>query len=408
MLRKENVMVIGSKKINNITWTDLLVFSAWIYGGLLYFVNIAVFLITDSQLLADIVIFTYFALLIILSFGHWGHKIQISDIVCLFILLLIVLISYFFNEDNRENILLQLPELFLNVIPFYVVGLIIKQERRTFDLLCFGSAAVIIVNWMYVFLILGTGRQMQEDNLFISYSVLPHTLMLLWYAFDKKRLHHIALAALGVIFLLSMGSRGPVLSTIVFIMLYLIYNSRGRFVKRFFTVILPITIVGVIIISGAWEDVLLWLRDIIIDMNLSTRVIDSILFDAGEGSNEMRMGLYKTLLEHIEKRPFFGYGIYGDWNIINYSSHQMVLELWIHYGVILGSVLLLSGLWIIFRGFRKKVSRSSQVFIIIMISYALVRGLYTGTYLSDYIFMMLGFSVAAGRIKNNLTIDEEV
>jgi O-antigen ligase len=394
--------------INTLTWTDLLVLSAWIYGGLLYYVNIAVALVTGSQLLADRVIFAYFVLLIMCSIKYWGNRIKATDVIYLLILVLVVIISCLFNEENRPNILSQLPSLFLSAVPFYALGLFMKQEKRTFDLLAFGSATAVLVNWLYVLVILGTGREMQEDNLFLAYSVLPHTLMVLWYAFDRKRILYIIIAVLGVMFLMSMGSRGPVVSTIVFVMLFMIFNSKGKLIKRFFTVFLPIAIVLVIIISGAWEDILFWLRDLIINMKLSTRVIDAVLYDAGQGSNESRMVIYGIMLENIKQNPFIGYGIFGEWNMIDYSAHQMVLELWCHFGVVIGSILLLGGLFVILKAFRKKINRYSQIFIILMVSFGLVRGIYAGSYLSDYIFLLLGFSVAAVRMKKEDNAENEV
>lgn len=401
-------MIIRLSKLKSITTTDFLVLSAWVYGGLLYFVNIAINLVTGSQLLANLVMATYFVILIMLSFRQWGHKIRLVDVMALFILITIVLVSYLLNEKNQENIAARLPELFFQVIPFYAVGLIIKQEKRTFDILYCGSAAVVLINWLYVAVILGTGREMQEDNLFLAYSVLPHALMMLWYAMEKKRLRNVLLAVAGMIFLMSMGSRGPVVSSLVFIALYLMYSSKGSFKKRFFAVILPTAIVAVIIISGAWEDILLWISDRIKALNLSTRVIDAILYDSAEGSNEARINIYTIMLEHIKQRPFTGYGIYGEWSMIDYTAHQMVLELWCHYGVIVGSILALSGLSTIARAFRKNINSYSQVFILLMCAFGLVRGIYAGSYLSDYIFLLLGFSVAALRLPKTKNTNNEV
>ena len=400
-------MVIKLNKLKNVTWTDLLVLSAWIYGGLLYFVNIAVNLITHSQLLADLVIFIYFGALILLSARYWIHKIRKADIFALLILIMIVLVSYLFNVGNRKFIESQLSKLFLQAVPFYVVGLIIKQEARTFNILYCGSMAVVLVNWLYVAIILGTGREMQEDNLFLAYSVLPHVLMMLWYAFEKKRLRNILLAVIGMIYLMSMGSRGPVNSSLVFIALYLLYSSRGSSVKRFFSVILPTAAVTVIILSGAWEDILLWISDQIEKLNLSTRVIDAILYDSAESSNEARLEIYEIMLGYIKQRPLTGYGIYGEWSMISYYAHQVVIELWCHYGVIVGSILLLCGAGLILKAFRKNANSYSQVYILVLVSSGVVRLMYTGTYLSDYIFLLLGFCVAALRIpKTQITKNE--
>ncbi len=384
--------------LSSVKCIDILLLSAWIHGGLLYYISTALRLITGNENLGPFLFLIYYAFLFVCSYRHWIKKIHGKDIGFVVVLTLIVLLSYAINTQNQENIYENAKVLFVQVIPFYFVGLMLGHSKKCFDLLYWGSFATVIVNWLYVFVILGTGRQMQTDNLAISYSVLPHALMLIWYALEKKNFKTIFAAAIGSVFILSMGSRGPVLSCIVFVLLFYITSQREKALKKILFIGLVGGIILIVLQTELWEDILLGVRDIIVKINLSPRVIDAILYDAAAGSNEERERIYAVIISYIKEKPFLGYGIYGEWGMVNYSAHQMVLELWAHYGVVIGTVILMVGLNIMYLGYKRSPNHYTRVFILLMVSFGIVRGIYAGSYLSYYIFMLVGFCVSNLRL----------
>lgn len=383
-----------------LSWTDLLTLSAWLYGGLLYFVGIAITLITGMAWLGTIVLSFYFVMLIALSYHQWAKNVRANDLLFVFILILVVLFSYALYSDSRIFIKRHAFQLFFQILPYYFVGLIMKKEERTFNLLYYGSVLAVLTNLLYIAIILGTGREMQEDNLFLSYSVLPHVLMILWRAMKEKKLFPIVAAVASVLLVISLGSRGPVLSCLAFLVFYALRSLKWHWTGKAFVLGLLGVLVYFFTTTDAWSAFLLWLREIIESFNISTRVIDSVLYEAAEGSDEARLIIYEKLLSHIKDRPLFGYGIYGDWPIIQYSAHQILLELWVHYGVLFGSALLLIGGALIIRAYKRSSNHFSQVFILLMIAFGVVRGIYAGSYLSDYIFLLIGFCVGARRQKS--------
>ena len=387
---------------------DILLVSAWVHGGLLYYISTIFRLMTGNELLGSIVFFIYYTCLVFASYRHWIRKIRGKDIGLIVILALIVLLSYAFNTANQLNILENSKQLFVQVIPFYFVGLLLGSHKKRFDLLYLGSLAAVIVNWLYVFLILGTGRQMQEDNLAISYSVLPHVLMLIWYALEKKNLKTIMAAVCGSIFIFVMGSRGPVLSCVVFAIVYYLTSTRCSKRKKIAVVTSLLIVVFIVVGTGFLETMLLWLREIIVAMNLSTRVIDDVLYNSAIGSDEERRRIYSILIQNISEHPLVGYGIYGEWNMINYSAHQMVLELWVHYGVVTGTIILLWSLFTMFTGYKKSPNHYAKIFVLLMVSFGVVRGIYAGSYLSYYIFMLMGYCVSNIRRYKRYELDRRL
>lgn len=384
--------------LTSVKCVDILLISAWVHGGLLYFVSIALELITGNKSIGPFFFLIYYAFLFICSYRHWIKKIQGKDLWLVVVLALVVLFSYSINVPNQENILENSKDLFAQVIPFYFVGIMMGHRKQKFDLLYLGSVSVVIVNWLYVFVILATGRQMQEDNLAISYSVLPHALMLIWYALEKRTLKTISVAALGALFIFAMGSRGPVLSCVVFGIIYYLTSDRYS-KKQKAAVVCSLLLVGIIVVqTGFLENMLLWIRNIIVEMNLSPRVIDAVLYGSATGSDEERQQIYRIVWGYIEQKPLLGYGIYGEWSMVNYYAHQMILELWAHYGVIIGTFLLFMGAKIIYDGYRKSPNHYARVFVLLLISFGVVRGIYAGSYLSYYMFLLIGYCVSNIRL----------
>lgn len=380
-------------RITKKSLTTLLIVSAWTHGALLHYISTAIHLITGSELLANAAMVVYYIMLIALSSSDWIQRIKQQDICLPLFFFFAVLFATIYNPENAENIIEQAPELFIACIPFYFVGLIMEQDDHFFDVLYSASFVAVLANFGYVMVILGTGREMLTDNLTISYSVLPHALLLIWKALEQKSLFRIAAALCSIIFILVLGSRGPVLSCIVFIALYIVYTNRRGFGRTLVFVIMPAIAIIVFVQSNLWTTFLLETRSIVESMNLSTRVVDAILFGAADGSNDARMEIYEIMLGYIRERPLLGYGIYGEWNMINYTAHQMILELWTHYGVIVGTIIAVTSLITMWRGYKFGASRSAQLFVILMVSFGVVRGIYAGSYLGYYMFLLMGFSV---------------
>lgn len=381
---------------------DLLLISAWLQNGLLYFVGIAIQLITGSVMFAVIVTTVYYCVLIFASFKYIWKSIRIKDILLLFVIILVVLVSYLFNTANRVNIESHIISLFFSVIPFYFLGLSIKANKKTMDMLYYSSIVALLVNWLYIIVIFTTGRSFQEDNLFISYSVLPYVIMILWYTLDNIKLSRITLSILGMLFILSMGSRGPVMSLLVFIVLFALYKSKKSFSKRILYIIIPAIAASLVIYSGLWVDIVLELKKVVQGVGISTRVFDALLYGTAQGSNDARLRIYQIMWQYILERPLTGYGIYGEWAMINYTAHNLVLEIWAHFGIIMGSMLIVTGAYLLLSTYIRSQNPYTKGFILVLVSFGLVRCIYAGSYLSYYIFLMMGFLINQTRkLKRN-------
>ena len=92
------------------------------------------------------------------------------------------------------------------------------------------------------------------------------------YAFDKKTLGGIVFSVVGVLLLLSFGTRGPIMIVLAFMAAKVFQLSTNKRLGAFVVVILWALLWFVN--SPYWNAVLLTVRDIISSLGLSTRVID--------------------------------------------------------------------------------------------------------------------------------------
>jgi O-antigen ligase len=112
--------------------------------------------------------------------------------------------------------------------------------------------------------------------------------------------------------------------------------------------------------------------------------------------------LYEVVIRKISERPYLGYGVYGEWPWIGWSAHNMALEMMAHYGVILGSILLLWLIVISLKSYIKTPNSISKEMILIWMCYVYVRGIFGGSYLQFGVFFMIGFCLREiRRIQND-------
>ena len=385
------------KKIKKPSMFSLLIMSVWGFNGFIYYFKTAVLLVAGAAF-ANLLLTLYFVFLTILSMKELSKRITVMDLGFIPLMLLIVLLSFVFNVTNRDNILNHITELFFLVVPCYFIGLSIDSEEKTMKDLYLISILTIIVNYLYLFVILGTGREMQSDNLAIAYMVLPHVLFVLLFSLKYKKAFSFFFAIAGSIFVLFMGSRGPILSIVVFFALWTLFRFPKMGHGKRLLVLLLVTFIVWFVMSDWFTLFLLNNRDIAVRLNVSTRIFDAILYQAADGSNKERAKIYEIMWSYIQKRPLLGYGIYGEWMMIDYSAHNMILELYTHYGIIIGSVVAVSFFALMGNVWVKNRNEFTRGFILVMFCFGVVRGIYAGSYLTDYMFLLFGFLVRQYRL----------
>lgn len=372
---------------------ELLTLSAWAHVGLLFFVGVVLNLLTGDAIVSQVVSVTYYIILVALSFKEICKTIRFKDFMFLIFVVVVILYSFNIYPEGKETVLEKLPELFFQVLSFYFVGILMKTDEEYTDKAYIISAIAVIINWIYIFVFNASGRVMVEDNMTMGYQVLPYALFCLWYALQKPSRTKTIFAGLGVIFVLSMGTRGPLLSIVLFAVVFLLFGTyKHQRTVRILTIAIG-TLLFLFILSGLYESVLAAIGSILRSVGLSSRIVDSIIYNSAESSGFARERIRVAIYNAIQQRPYSGYGIYGEEAMLGYKSHSIIYGMWFHFGIIVGSVFMsLLALKFLKASIITKESFSRGLFFVVLAN-GLVRCFFSGTYLCAPLFLALGLAV---------------
>lgn len=367
----------------------------WAYAALLPYISkiISIFVITDwaRQLIIYAMIFSF----IIFAINPILRRLQMFDFLFLLFILYLVLASLIVFPENREILAGILPRFLLAVLPCYFLGRSIQDFYTTFHYLYNISIIVLLISFLYYVFYLGSGRSFGDDNMVFAYNILPSILVILYTALTKGGIIRWMVSSGGIIFLIIQGTRGPIMCVLSFFLLYVLFvNSEKK--ERIRST--PIILFGILISLS--KQFIGWLQHLSILLptyGVSNRVINMILINEFY-QDEVRSYLYEVVINGIKKHPILGNGVAGDRTILIQNSHyvdhyvhNLFLEIWCHFGVILGSILLGILLRLIWKSLVGAKSMDKKAFVVILVSLSIVKLMMSGSYLFEpYLFLLIG------------------
>ena len=300
--------------------------------------------------------------------------------------------------DNTYRILI------LNFGMFFI-GLRIDEEE-IIDWLHIVSVIVVFLFVYFLFFHITSFRFGQIDEFMgYAYLLLPHLCLITGCLIKDKKAIDIISLIVGTIMLFACGSRGPIILFLCYVVFNLISMTDLKRKPIY------IIIIGLLCIL-AWLNstfILQVIRNIMNSLGTSTRIIDMIL------SNSLledrgRSTITNQMIELIKSNPIFGYGLAGDrgYSWTAYSStfdiayaHNIVLEFWVSFGVIAGSLLMIVLAKTVFSAYRyRRKSKLNIIILSLAFSNGLLYLLMSGSFLlSPNFFLLLGVCVSSNREK---------
>lgn len=279
--------------------------------------------------------------------------------------------------------------------PFYIVGVSFSYKICSRDLFWCSVVGVAVI-FIYRLYLVGAGKAPENDDMDAAYKLLPSVMYLIYYAYNKKQKKYWAVALVSSVFMTIFGTRGPILCILIYIIALMMYGViKERSVKK---MIVLTGIIIVVISVFSQEDIFLRISvkmsDALTRMGFSSRIFDYYL--AGEAATSKgRELLAEQAVEAIIRNPLFGYGFTGDRYLFGIYVHNIVLEMLCHYGVVLGSVIIVALACIMILAFIKCFkSKRMFTFVLMIASMMLVKLMLSGSYSTEpYFYFMLGLFV---------------
>ena len=328
---------------------------------------------------------------VILALPALVNKFCLADYLFYLLLVLYYLSCYCFFPDNSVYLNQYAFLCLCCVFPYYFIGRMLDIDEF-FDMLVFLSTVCIAMDLFYFLTYAPGNKNMDEvagaDNMFAAYQALPHVTMLLWATLEKFRVWKAVVFVLGVLFLLSCGTRGPLVCLGFFGLVYFFFymNFKGA-------VYVKIGIIGLGVLMLAFlRDIALFLYQTYTELQLSTRIIEKFII-GDLGNDSFRSVLRTRLYELLENEGhFWGFGLFGSQNYGVPYAHFMPLDFWFTFGYTVGSLLLVLVFSVIVWAIYLTKGQTAQKFILFLLSLSLVKMMMTGTFpVEHYFYFLLGF-----------------
>lgn len=322
------------------------------------------------------------------------------------ILCLLSVICFPFDVELVQNIFIEV----LTALPWFFVAFAVHDFNLLKRYLRI-SAYIVLCCTIFQMLLFGDIFTTSYSQA-MGYTFLPVCLILLDSVFEKIKILDLICFLIAAVLLLAMGARGPLGALAVYFCIrlaYLLIRSKWKGFIAFIFICL-ISILFVVF----YDEILMLLRQIFVELGLSTRVVDALLehrllLDA------TRKKQYLYVLELIKQNPF-GYGVGYDRILIcqymeglysaelayGWYSHNIILDLFLNFGLIGGGAIFCGLVYLFIKNiFVSKDSDKKRV-VFIFIALGFIPLLVSGYFLENTFFMfLLGLMMGGNKAKVN-------
>ncbi len=333
-----------------------------------------------------------------LSFNKKRLKfIKIYDLLLILFFVISVFITTIFYPNNYPYIASSLTSQILPCVPFFFIGLSFYAEDQTINTVYLFSCIAIIINILYVFYFISSGRNLGGDNvgysMYWSYLLLPNIMIVIEYAFRERKLFSIFCSILGIIYTFAMGTRGPIVILFFYIVVSFWISLKIDKIKKIFLFLIAIGFILLFFYSPLYLNFLSIIRVGFMNNGVSTRVIDYLINGEIISYTSGRLDITQNLLIKLWEQPIFGYGVYGEWPLGYYSAHNIYLEIVFHFGIILGSIMIVGYIVKYLKALYVSNNELAKRWLIMFGCLVFVKGIFGGRYMEYTLFFLLGFSL---------------
>ena len=387
----------------------LLIFLIWTQSILLQYVRAVLMRLPIIGAYPDAVLTIFFATIILLSISF--YKITQEDMLFLAAVVLIFILDYTVYQSNREFLAPYFIKFLLKALPLYVVGVSFayqKDKETIIRQLYILSIITLIIDIVYKYTFgtpMSAVESLYQGDMDKAYKLLPHCCLIAYYAIKHISFVNVVCTVVGVFYLLMLGSRGPALIYLAFIAFVFI---RGRTTKG--AVLRAVALFGLIVgfvASPLYNATIVGMYNITKSMGLSVRIFDKLLSGVALNSSG-RDVIRENLLSAINNNPFLGHGICSDRVFAGGSyAHNIVLELWTDFGIIIGSIIFVFLVIVLLRGYLSSQGEAEKGLILSLIFASFLKLFLSGSFLDErLLFFLLGICVCNTRkkIKNQKSL----
>lgn len=312
----------------------------------------------------------------------------------------IFLYNYLVFPQNSEALMSIVFPFFFTCLPTFVYSFSINDKNILLNIMYKVSDIVFIVGALIGILVFTNRISIGAYSISLSYYMLLPAIINVYRFFIKKSASQIIKVIVSLVVILALGSRGAIMCLGVYIILAFIKNIK----KLTFTSLLSYTSIFLVLILGiiCFENIIASIYEILANLGISSRTLYLFMQDNLHLSG--RETLYDVIIRQIIENPIIGIGIAGDRTFIGGYSHNIFIELLSGFGVIIGSIIIVTIVLICYKAIHNKNKLDSNISII-WFSLGFIPLLVSGTYLTSFKFwIFLGIAIRVIKDKRAIKI----
>lgn len=324
--------------------------------------------------------------ILLLSIGSMlrrrGAQFFLAELVFLFLYLLSCLMGY-----AETDHLLKTAFWTLGVcLPVAFCAHAIEDKQVLLDVLRKSSYVLSPILWLSLYHM----KDFSSYSMPSSYALLLPILLFFQVFFQKQSKIDFLFALAGCLMILLFGARGPLLCIAFYILVQLLFLSKRRWLR-----------LGLIAGGGIFFLIFLfermWLVNLMLSLmrrfNIYSRTLHLLVLGKGIYSSG-RDELFSYYWDLIMKKPITGWGLLGGWLGPGSGPHNMLLELLLAFGLLLGSVLCVGMMVLLCKMFLLSPGSLREI-IVVFAAYNFSKYLIAGFFLDSppfFVFVILALS----------------
>lgn len=382
---------LNVKRYSSEWWFNILVYVVWGHT-LLSFVRPVLNMLPVIRNFTGFLIPLFVILPLFFSLPYFLKKLKIFDYLFYAIILLIYFLNFLLYPENTEWLIDRAYSFLCLVLPLYFIGRLINFENVEKGLVTISYLVIYIFALYYLFYVGGVSKADSgaDYNMNASYNLLPHVLLVLWQTMKRFSRFNIITALLGIMMIFSFGTRGPLVCSISFILIYVLFIGKFRHQILLKTMIASI---GVLLLMFL-NPIMLGIQYLLTSIGMSTRITD-FYFESSLDVSVGRDNIQDTLQDLLRNDNYFwGHGILSSYNYVDTYPHNLYLELVFSFGYIPGILLLLLLTTMFIVAYRKFSNTDIRSFLCVLMCASVIKLFMSGTFLDEYLlFFLIGFCV---------------
>lgn len=370
----------------------------WTSNNIIMFLR-GLFAVLLGPEIVDYFVPVLFGIFGLLALPYIIKKIRWYDFFFFLLIILYFFCCYSWYPQNVEYLEDIKGEFLFFSLPAVFVGLSLDYNKCG-RLLYVVSVLAVLLTTMSTLLgggAMGTG---ENEDLSRAYGMLAPTLVVVVSFLKSRRIIDLCFSFIGVIHLFALGTRGPLACLVLFLVLYFLIFTKYKnpwLTRSFFIILLVLFVVFM-------DSFIELFGSISSSFGLSTRIAETS--ESGELMDSSgRSLIYANVFSQTLDGPFWGGGLCADrlYNSVflyDTYAHNIALEMWADFGIVLGSFFLLSIIIVFIIAIKNNNKYEERVFLLVMFVAGVCSLLLSSSYLkSRWFFLAIGVFIAYARRK---------